>query len=141
MERVDSELHTVDARISELQARQHDLTTQRGHLAALLGPNPAPQSETFQSSATANPEPSDQPSIADRVVALLEELGSPLHYREIERELRARGQVSVGGKDPANTLLSRYFRDARLYRPKRGTYALREHETEAQSVGARRRAR
>jgi len=61
-----------------------------------------------------------------------------MHYREIERELRARGQVMLGGQDPANTLLARYFDDERLYRPSRGTYALREWSRTARSVGARR---
>ena len=29
-----------------------------------------------------------------------------MHYRKIEEELRARGMVVLGGKDPANTLLA-----------------------------------
>ena len=141
LERVDNKLNKIDARISELQGRRHDLTTERGHLAALLGPDPASQSETTHSAAVTEAEPSDPSSIADRVVALLDELGRPLHYREIERELRARGQFSGGGQDPANTLLSRYFADPRLYRPKRGTYDLRERDTGARSIGTRRRTR
>lgn len=62
---------------------------------------------------------------ADLVVALLEETGEPLHYRDIHQELETRG-YRVGGVDPAATLLSRFFKDPRLYRPQRGTYALVE---------------
>ena len=62
---------------------------------------------------------------ADLVVALLDEIGRPLHYRDIHRELEERGH-RVGGADPASTLLSRFFKDPRLYRPRRGTYGLVE---------------
>ena len=61
---------------------------------------------------------------ADLVVALLEEVGEPLHYREIERRLRERGELESGGRDPANTLLARFFNDPRLQRTGRGTYDL-----------------
>ena len=59
---------------------------------------------------------------ADVVVELLSELQQPLHYRTIYQELNSRGLV-VGGKDPAKTLLARYFNDERLQRVRRGTYA------------------
>ena len=65
-----------------------------------------------------------RPSPADLVVALLQEVGTPLHYREIERRLRENGKFEAGGKDPADTLLGRFFNDARLHRTGRGTYAL-----------------
>ena len=72
------------------------------------------------------------PSSADLVVGLLKSVGEPLHYRDIYEELktneffRAAGPGSLGDVDPAATLLSRFFKDPRLYRPRRGTYALVE---------------
>lgn len=68
--------------------------------------------------------PSRRESDADLVVEYLREVGKPLHYRQIYDGLHKRG-LDVGGKDPANTLLSRYFNDPRLERVGRGTYALK----------------
>lgn len=62
--------------------------------------------------------------LADLVVDLLSDVGRPLHYREIERELRSRALYQAGGADPANTLLANYHNDPRLVRISRGTYAL-----------------
>ncbi len=78
---------------------------------------------------------------ADLVVKLLEELQRPLHYREIENELRERGWYAAGGADPANTLLAKYFKDERLYRPAKGVYALRPARKTVRSVGTRGKAR
>ena len=72
------------------------------------------------------------PSSADLVVDLLKSVDKPLHYRDIYEELKtseffhATSRGSLGDVDPAATLLSRFFKDPRLYRPRRGTYALVE---------------
>ena len=119
--------------LDDLQRTVARLNADIGHIDALLG-------ETSDADGVATARPSSPPSenrTADLVVALLGEKGEPLHYREIERELRARGDITIEGRDPANILLSRYFDDARLYRPKRGTYALRNGRN-VRSVGARR---
>ncbi|MDP2676032.1 MAG: hypothetical protein Q8Q00_14205 [Dehalococcoidia bacterium] len=78
---------------------------------------------------------------AEMVVRLLEEVHQPLHFREIEKELRARNWYVAGGADPANTLLAKYFDDARLYRPARGIYALRPEGETVRSVGSKRKTR
>jgi hypothetical protein len=100
------------------------------HIAALLNLNGSRPSPEVVNANTESP--------ADLVVRLLNETG-PLHYREIERQLRARGWYQAGGVDPANTLLSKYFRDPRLYRPQRGVYAVRPEGRTVQSVGTKRR--
>ena len=74
--------------------------------------------------------------LADVVVKLLREVEGPLHFRDIERELRQKGVTLPGGKDPASNLLTRYFHDPRLYRPRRGVYALRGR-LPVRSVGER----
>lgn len=141
LECVDREIEALGAEIRTLRARERDLATQRGHLAALLGLDPAPPPASEGNAAPGGSDRGGQPSVADRVVALLEEEQEPLHYREIERKLRSRGLAAGRGRDPANTLLSRYFNDPRLYRPRRGTYDLRSRDPEGRSVGTRRRAR
>lgn len=130
----------ASARLEELRHAVADLEEDLGHIDALLGEAHGEAGGAAQGAEAAAPQgdAGEQASpTADLVVALLDEIGTPLHYREIARELAARGEVAVGGKDPANTLLSRYFDDPRLYRPKRGTYALR-NERAVRSVGGRR---
>ena len=78
-----------------------------------------------------------QEHAADLVVRLLKDSQRPLHYREIERELRERGWYTAGGVDPANTLLAKYFKDDRLYRPSKGVYALRPDGAPVRNAGAR----
>ena len=141
LDRVDVELSEVTKQISELREQKRVLKTERGHLAALIEPNTvaalAPNGTRSTRSVGSRGKES---STADLVVELLKELDRPLHYRDIERELRERGLAAAGGKDPANTLLARYFKDRRLYRPKRGTYQLRSKDPDARSVGSRKRS-
>ena len=77
------------------------------------------------------PSSPSRPTAADLVAALLEEVGTPLHYADIERQLRERGSIEGGGKNPANTLLARFFKDPRLERVGRGTYTLAQRSESA----------
>ena len=131
------EREAVSAEISTKERRRAELEEQIGHIDALLGKGAA----SGPAATAPTPESGDSGSgneTADLVVDLLREVGEPLHYRDIERELRERGVLRVEGKNPANTLLSRFFNDPRLYRPRRGTYALRNGSA-ARSVGTRRK--
>lgn len=130
--RLTEERQQILGRITDLQSKADALDTEIEHLRALI----TPQSRPPETSA-----PVQNVAVADLVIALLEELGEPMHYRDIEQELRKRGQAPGVGADPANALLARYFNDARLYRPRRGTYALRAWDKSAKSVGVKRRAR
>jgi hypothetical protein len=76
--------------------------------------------------------------ISDAAYAVLEERGEPMHYHPLTRVVQLRG-IEIGGQNPANTLLAHLSRDDRFYRPSRGTYALREWDPKARSVGVRRR--
>ena len=125
--RLRSEVSAIGVQQRQLEDRRAELERRLSHISALLG------DEQREPSGPGRVE-----GVADQVVELLREIGRPMHYREIEQELRARGKVRLGGKDPANTLLARYFRDGRLYRPKRGTYALHNDGDEVRSVGTRR---
>lgn len=129
---LDIDREELIQRRRELDAALNRIEDERGHIAALLGLNgSSPAPGTVQGSAL-----SDDP--ADLVVELLRDKG-PLHYREIERQLRARGWYQAGGADPANTLLAKYFNDPRLYRPRRGVYAIRPEGRTVQSVGTKRK--
>jgi HB1, ASXL, restriction endonuclease HTH domain len=128
-DRLAAQLDNYVHKQAELQATISRIREELSHIEALLGQD---LSETPGS-------PQDRNAFADLVVGLLEETGQPMHYREIYEELGRRGQVSVGGRDPANALLARYFSDERLYRPARGTYAVRT-KASLKSVGTRRKS-
>ena len=128
------EHEALNAEISTRERRRSELEEQISHIDALLGKG----ADTEPANAADSGDSSSGNEAADLVVDLLQEVGRPLHYREIEQELRSRGAIQVEGKNPANTLLARYFNDPRLYRPARGTYDLRNGRS-VKSVGTKRK--
>jgi hypothetical protein len=76
--------------------------------------------------------------ITEAAYAILEVRGEPMYYQDLAREVQRR-DVLIGGQNPANTMLAHLSRDDRFYRPGRGTYALREWDPKARSVGVRRK--
>jgi hypothetical protein len=128
---IDKQREILVERRRELDAALNRIDEERGHIAALLQLDGSTVAADVQATTL-----SDDP--ADLVVRLLSEAG-PLHYREIERQLRSRGWYQAGGADPANTLLAKFFQDPRLYRPRRGVYAIRPEGRTVQSVGTRRK--
>jgi len=84
--------------------------------------------------------PTQSRSIADAAKIVLAAEG-PLHYREITKRLIHQG-VPIGGSDPNATVVGALVRDSRFYRPRRGTYYLRElARGPVTNVGARHRKR
>ena len=116
----------------ELAKEQAQVEVRLGHIYALLDEQAAHQSQDGELGAKA-----PERSLADEVVKLLQEHEHPLHYREIAQKLRERGVELPKGKDSAANLLAHFFKDPRVYRPRRGTYALRDGRA-VQSVGTRR---
>ena len=134
--RLESVIVEMDGLLDErnqLDDRLRILTDERSHIQSLLGLR-----EKITSQDATSAELPTEPT--DLVVRVLQETGRPLHYREIERELRARSWYVAGGADPANTLLAKYFNDPRLYRPARGMYAIRPPGGLVTSVGTKRKA-
>ena len=127
LDRLEDALRVLDAQLAEISAQRARIAPQIEHLRALLGKDPlqTPVRPVARAPRARSPRPVDGSTDADRVVALLRDRGQPIHYREIYDCLTQDG-VQVGGKDPAGTLLARYFDDPRLYRPARGTYGLVE---------------
>lgn len=121
--------------LEKLKTDLDRLDAERGYLEALLGltQEAANDNRVLRLSAVF--------ADADKVVELLREVGRPLHFREIAKMLQDRGVVLPGGVDPANTLLAKYFNDPRLFRPSRGTYALRAEGDGRRSVGQHRSAK
>ena len=126
LSRFEEELRRMDEELASLQRKRNEVAQTVAHLQGLqakfdLGPKDPdpPPSGTGAPSGT-----SERATSADLVVAYLAERGEAAHYRHIYTELAGRGLV-VGGKDPANTLLARFFNDPRLKRVGRGTYALK----------------
>jgi hypothetical protein len=77
-------------------------------------------------------------AIADAALKILEAAG-PLYYRELTSRLLHAG-VSIGGSDPNASVIGALVRDGRFYRPKRGTYYVRElARGQVTNVGQRRR--
>ena len=126
------QLTVISEQLEQLSHEQVKIKAKLEHIDALIG-----EDIHGESAPVDDPRNSPEGSLADKVVNLIKETGHPLHYREIERELRAKGEVLPEGKDPATTLLARYYNDSRLYRSKRGTYALRNGR-QVRSVGTRR---
>ncbi len=129
---VASERAALDGRRVEIESQLERLRAEADHLEGLLAIHGHLPGTPGMPNAQKTP-----PSVADQVVALIRDAGSALHYEEIERRMRAKGLYSGGGQNPANTLLAKYFSDPRLFRPARGTYALREWQPAAASVGTK----
>ena len=123
LERLQVSMKELDTQLATLQQERERVATAVDHLRGLL--HIGDQNVTVSSGplASAQPSRSRRAVDADLVVEYLQKTGEPTHYRRIYEALAERGLV-VGGKDPANTLLARYFNDSRLQRVARGTYAL-----------------
>lgn len=128
-----SERSALEERRVEVDRQLERLRVEVAHLEGLLSVH----GEAPNSPPISSPRPEAPASVADEVVAVIREAGSALHYEEVERRMRAKGLYTAGGQNPANTLLAKYFNDPRLYRPARGTYALREWQPNAASVGTK----
>ncbi len=128
LSRLEANLRELDAELAALQRKRNRVAEAVGHLQGLQGVLPIEDDEEAPDpgfAAPASASKSRRVADADLVVDYLAEIGQPTHYRQLYQALAQRG-LAVGGKDPANTLLSRYFNDPRLERVARGTYALKE---------------
>jgi len=81
----------------------------------------------------------DGSSITNAVFTLLEKMHKPMHYKDLTKKIQGKG-ISIPGKNPSATLLSRINRDERFKRTgKRGTYALATWRVRTGKVRRRKR--
>ena len=118
--------------ISAAEEKLKEVEERLVHVGGLLGPNYASDDESEES-----PLP-DSRGIEDIAVDILNERNrEPMHYRELAKEVEARG-ANIPGVDKDHTLIARLVKDDRFVRPtRRGFYALRKDHPDAKSVGAR----
>ncbi len=121
LDRLQSEQRNLEARIAILQREQTQLMNLINTYREDVDTGTRDEPHLFGARAR-----------ADDVVDLLATAGTPMHYREIERELRQRGFETGAGQDPANALLATYFNDPRLERVSSGTYRVCDKGVRAQ---------
>ena len=127
-------LADLDKNITRLQGERAEEANRVAQLEDLLSDNRPPVGgEGVEPTLNSAQEPRGPIADADAVVALIEEIGDPMHYRDIHKALVERG-YEIGGRGNPDTLLSRYFKDERLVRVEPGTYDLAKQET-AESEG------
>lgn len=120
--------------IAELTNKREVLARQIASLQTLLDIEGGEDLAGLPASSSVPPSPPSVGSLpersarartatADDVVDLLAREGTSMHYKDIHAAIVERG-IPIGGRGNADTLLSRYFKDERLERVARGTYAL-----------------
>ena len=136
-QRLTENLARVRSDIETLQAKEEALEAQVDAWAVILSAGGTKDTddmglETGTAIVRENRAVPNKQDSADAVVELLQEVGEPLHYRQIYEILTARG-FEIKGKNPPNTLLARFFDDPRLERVRQGTYQIKSVE-EVQQV-------
>lgn len=123
---VNRRLAEIEKILMELHDERAMLRRQRANLQALV--NPSTETNGARNGKV------DVQATRDAVVDLLQQRGLPMHFREDLHPSLMQAGHEIGGKDPANTLLSRIFDDERLRRVAPGTYGLVEWDAPSSSV-------
>lgn len=118
LDEVDARLAEIAREIAALQDERATLSEQRMHLQGIVSPSAKMNG--------ARGGKADVQSTRDAVADLIRKNGAPMHYRNDIYPCLVETGHEIGGKDPANTLLSRIFNDERLRRTAPGVYALVE---------------
>ena len=118
-------------RKKELQEQLNEVNVRLSHVSGLLGP------DMGADNSSANSVPRME-AVTDIAVAILSERAKrPMHYKDLAKEVLARGG-DIPGKNPANNLVAKLVNDDRFVRPeRRGCYALRIDYPGVESVGSR----
>jgi len=118
LDAVNGRLAQIDGEIAGLQGERAMLLGQRANLHGLVNPSAKTNG--------ARGGKADVQSTRDAVVDLIRESGAAMHYRDDIYPRLVQAGHEIGGKDPANTVLSRIFNDERLRRTGPGMYGLAE---------------
>ena len=137
-QRLQNDVRELEKKAQEVQRELERARSKLAHVEGFLN---------LEEEKPQGMEPADSRSPSkDEVCNAVEQVlrgnnSEPMHYRELEEELRQRGIVILG-KNPANGLVSRIHKDKRFVRPtRRGYYALREDYPGVPSIGERKSRR
>lgn len=120
-------------RKNELQKQLDEVSVRLSHVNGLLGYDLVSGNDS-----NSDPAPGRQTATDIAVAILSEQEKEPMHYKELAKEVLARGG-NLPGKNPANNLVAKLVNDGRFVRPRnRGEYALRSDYPGFESVGTRR---
>ena len=130
--RLRSKSQELREELSAMEGKLKEIEERLVHVEGLLGPSHTKEDDSEKKSLP------DSREITDIAVDILSERNrEPLHYRELAKEIQARGG-NIPGVDKDHTLIARLVKDDRFVRPtRRGFYALQRDYPEAKSVGAR----
>ena len=138
--RLRIESQDLREQISAAKGKLTEIEERLVHVEGLLGSNHALEDDSEENPL---PDSRDIPlpgshNITDIAVEILSERNrEPAHFRELAKEVQARGGI-IPGVDPDHTLIARLVKDDRFVRPtRRGFYALQRDYPDAKSVGAR----
>ena len=118
LDEVNARLAQIDKEIADLQDERATLGEQRVHLRGIVSPSGKMNG--------ARGGKTDVQATRDVVAELIRGNGAPMHYRNDIYPRLVQAGHEIGGKNPANTLLSRIFNDERLRRTAPGVYTLAE---------------
>ena len=130
--RLQNDIEVLQKRKSETDKRLKDDYDRLALVEELLGPGHVPQNESREALQSPNRD------ITDIAVEILgEREKEPMHYKDLTKEVQARGG-NLKTTNAPNVLVARLVSDGRFVRPtRRGYYALRSDYPDVKSVGAR----
>jgi len=131
-DRLRSESRELREQITRAEEKLQKIDERLAHVDGLLGPDHVSEDGIEEKPVA------DSHDIVGLAAEILSERNKePMHYRELAREIEARGG-DIPGVDKDHTLIARLVKDERFVRPtRRGFYALRKDYPDAKNVGAR----
>ena len=134
--RLEEEKQTLQEQFAVAEMRLREIQVRLQHVEGLLGTDKA--AETVLPGAPNSVE-RNVTDIAEEILAERER--EPMHYKDLAREVQARGG-GLSGENAANVLVARLVSDDRFVRPlRKGFYARRRDYPTARNVGARKKRR
>ncbi len=128
LEHLEAERRWIGEEIAQRDERLRRIGAEAAQIRSLLELHtPDWGRAALDSLAPDSPPDRTLPAWKQGVLEILGAASKPLHYREIADQLAATGR-SLGGQDPAETLVAAVGRDRDFIRVGRGTYWLRSRQ-------------
>jgi len=133
LQHLEGERNWIGEEIAQREERLRRIGAEAGQIRSLLDMHTPDWGRDALDVLTPEASPDRVPSWKQGVMEILSAAEAPLHYREIAEMLAATGR-SLGGQDPAETLLAALSRDQDIVRVGRGTYWLRSRQPQGESL-------